>query len=168
LSAATLYIFSGLPASGKTTLARILARHTGAMYMRIDTVEKGLTELCNLDVDTEGYRLCYRIIRDNLKLGNNAIADSCNTVKITREEWENVAIDSGAAFYNIEISCSDPAEHESRVVLRNSKQKNASGPTWEQVQHRYYEEWDCKIVKINTSGKTVLQSYRELAEKLGL
>ena len=84
--------------------------------MRIDTVEDGLSELCGLKIEAEGYRLSYRIIRDNLKLGISAIADSCNTIKITRKEWENVATESGATFYNIEISCSDIREHESCLL----------------------------------------------------
>ncbi len=35
----TLYIFSGLPGAGKTTLAKQLANQVGAFYLRIDTVE---------------------------------------------------------------------------------------------------------------------------------
>jgi len=164
----TLFIFSGLPGAGKTTLAKLLAQHTGAIYLRVDTVEEGLTDICKLDVEAEGYLMSYRIIRDNLKLGISAIADSCNTVKITRAEWENVAIESGATFHNIEISCSDVTEHASRVALRNSKKQNVNGPAWEQVRLRYYEQWDAQIIKIDTSGKSVVQSFSELSEKLGL
>jgi len=168
LSKPSLYILSGLPATGKTTLAKLLAQRTGAMFMRIDTVENGLREFCNLNVESEGYRLCYRIIRDNLKLGISAIADSCNTVNITREKWENVAIESGAIFHNIEISCSDIVEHETRVTLRNKKARNSNDPTWEKVKLRNYEQWDKEIIKLDTSGKSVAQSFSELSEKLGL
>ena len=168
MSTPTLYILSGLPASGKTTLAKLLAQRTGAMYMRIDTMEEGLSELCNIKVEAEGYRLSYRVIRDDLKLGISAIADSCNTIKITREEWENVALESGSKFQNIEISCSHIAEHESRVISRNIEIQNAHSPTWEQVKSRYYEQWDREIIKIDTSGKTVAQSFTELSQKLKL
>jgi hypothetical protein len=34
-----LYIFSGLPGSGKTTLSQALARRVGAAHVRIDTIE---------------------------------------------------------------------------------------------------------------------------------
>lgn len=82
-----LYIFSGLPASGKSTLAKLLARKIGAMYLRVDTVEQGLRDLCNVKVEGEGYRLSYRVIRDNLELGVSCIADSCNPIELTRQEW---------------------------------------------------------------------------------
>ena len=39
-----LIIFGGLPASGKTTIARDLARQLGATYLRIDTIEQALRE----------------------------------------------------------------------------------------------------------------------------
>ncbi|HHP0493126.1 TPA: AAA family ATPase, partial [Vibrio harveyi] len=76
----TLYIFSGLPASGKSTLAKLLAARVGAMYVRVDTIEQGLRDLCHFKVEGEGYRLSYRIIRDNLELGLSCIADSCNPI----------------------------------------------------------------------------------------
>ncbi|WP_419831505.1 AAA family ATPase [Endozoicomonas atrinae] len=49
------YIFSGLPASGKSTLAQLLSKHLTAMYIRIDTIEQGLRDLCSLKVEGESY-----------------------------------------------------------------------------------------------------------------
>lgn len=46
----TLFIFSGLPATGKTTLAQQLAKKTNTVYLRIDTVEQGLRDVCNIVV----------------------------------------------------------------------------------------------------------------------
>ena len=37
-----LIIFSGLPGSGKSTIARALARRLGAVYLRIDTIEQAI------------------------------------------------------------------------------------------------------------------------------
>lgn len=49
-----LYIFAGLPGSGKTTLAQELAQRVKACYLRIDTIEQALRDLCALHVQTEG------------------------------------------------------------------------------------------------------------------
>ncbi|MGQ7249803.1 AAA family ATPase [Halomonas sp. V046] len=50
LRSPVLYIFSGLPASGKSTLAKQLAAETRSSYLRIDTVEQGLRDLCKFKV----------------------------------------------------------------------------------------------------------------------
>ena len=59
--APALFIFSGLPGSGKSTLARALAREMGAVYIRVDTIEQALRDLCGVEVGGEGYDLGYRI-----------------------------------------------------------------------------------------------------------
>jgi predicted kinase len=92
----TLYIFSGLPGSGKTTLARLVAQKLHSAYLRIDTIEQGLRDLCSVDVQGEGYRLAYRIAGDNLRLGVSVIADSCNPIELTRRELERVALETQA------------------------------------------------------------------------
>ncbi len=82
-----LYIFSGLPGSGKSTLSQMVAQQLRAVYLRIDTIEQGLRELCAIDAQSEGYRLAYRIASDNLRVGLSVVADSCNPVELTRREW---------------------------------------------------------------------------------
>lgn len=37
-----LIVFSGLPGTGKTTLARDLASRAGAVYLRVDTIEQAI------------------------------------------------------------------------------------------------------------------------------
>ncbi len=168
MNSPTLYIFSGLPASGKSTLAQQLAKRLGATYIRIDTVEQGLKELCDFKVEGEGYRLSYRIIHDNLVLGNHAIADSCNPIELTRKEWEEVATEAGAQFVNVEIKCSDLNEHRLRVNTRRSSIENFRLPTWEDVQNRHYEPWRTDIISIDTAGQSVEASFSELVKQLGV
>lgn len=163
-----LYIFSGLPASGKSTLAKLLAREIGATYLRVDTVEQGLRDLCNVKVEGEGYRLSYRVIRDNLELGVSCIADSCNPIELTRQEWQQVAESVDARFVNIEVCCSDSDEHEYRVNTRPSEVANLRLPDWNQVRNRHYEAWKGNVIRIDTSGQQIETSFSELVDKLGI
>ena len=51
-----LIVFSGLPGTGKTTIARELARQTRAVYLRIDVIEQAIRNAGVLaaDVGTSG------------------------------------------------------------------------------------------------------------------
>ena len=129
-----LYIFSGLPGSGKTTLAKNLSKILKAVYIRIDTIEQGIRDLCNFNVQGEGYRLAYKIIADNLIIGNNVVVDSCNPIKFTRNEYENIAIENNCKYKNIEIICSNKMEHKIRIDKRENDIKNLKLPTWEEVK----------------------------------
>ncbi len=162
----TLYIFSGLPGSGKSTLAQELARNLSATYIRLDTVEQALRDLCQFKVEGEGYRLSYRIISDNLKLGLSTIADCCNPIELTREEWQQVALEAGAHYINIEIVCSDKTEHRHRIEQRASAVMNLKLPTWQEVLEREYHPWQTPVVRIDTAGRTIQSSVNELRQKL--
>lgn len=162
----TLFIFSGLPASGKSTLAKFLARKLKAAYLRIDTIEQGLRDLCKIDVQGEGYRLSYRIVEDNLKLNINVIADSCNPVNLTRDEWEDVARSSNSDFVNIEVICSDKDEHKKRAELRKPEITNLKLPGWEDIENREYHIWRKDRIIIDTAGKSIQECEIELKQKI--
>ncbi len=154
-----LFIFSGLPGSGKSELARLLATGHGAAWLRIDTIEQGLRDLCAFEPQGEGYRLAYRIAADNLRAGLSVVADSCNPWELTRREWEAVAAENGAVAVNIEVVCSDREEHRRRVEARG-------WPAWSEVENREYHPWTRQRITIDTAGLTARQSFEELNRKI--
>jgi predicted kinase len=168
MSIPALYIFAGLPGAGKSTLALLLAKTQKAAYLRIDTIEQGLRELCPINVQGEGYRLAYRIAEENLQAGIDVVADSCNPIDLTRNEWDQVAGKAQAIFFNIEIVCSDTKEHRQRVEGRESSVPNLELPTWSEVSARNYHAWTKERIIIDTAAKTVSQSFDELLAKLRL
>jgi len=157
-----LYIFSGLPGVGKSTLASALAEHIGATYLRVDAIEQGLRDINQADIYDQGYQLAFRIAKDNLKLGLSVIGDSCNSVIESRKAWQQVAVDLGVRFIDIEVICSDNNEHQRRVETRHSSIPNLKLPTWKQVQEREYESWDRGIIRIDTAEKEIQQSIVDL------
>jgi len=164
----TLYIFSGLPGSGKSTLSQLLAVHVGAAYIRIDTIEQGLREVCSINVQGEGYRLAYRVAADSLRLGISVVADSCNPIELTRREWERVGGETGARYVNIEVLCSDLREHRKRVETRLSTVPGLRLPRWRDVTEREYDDWTVDRVVVDTFGRSERECLDELLVKMSV
>ena len=144
----------------------LLAKRLAAAYLRIDTVEQALLDLCSFNAEGEGYRLSYRVAADNLHLGVSVVADSCNTMELTRREWQAVAAANGANCSDIEICCSDEAEHRRRVETRDGGSQGLYVPSWTEVQNRRYEPWQSDRVVVDTAGKTIDESFNALLAQL--
>ena len=163
---ATLYVLSGLPGTGKTSLSQRLARRFEAAYLRIDTIEQVLRDLYGIAVQAEGYRLAYRVAADNLRVGVSVVADSCNPIELTRNEWERLARDAQARCVNIEVICSDALEHRRRIETRQSSVPGLVPPAWQDVIRREYHVWVRERIVIDTARKTEDECFEELLLKL--
>jgi len=161
-----LYIFSGLPGTGKTTLSSALARVLKATYLRVDVVEQAMRVAGKTPEGPEGYIVCYAIASQNLQLGLDVIADTVNPIKITRLAWRNVAESLGIPYVEIEVICSDNNEHRRRVETRTADIPDFILPTWEQVRNREYDVWDRDHIIIDTALQTVEESLNTLFKQL--
>jgi predicted kinase len=162
-----LIAFSGLPGSGKTSIARELARRLRATYLRVDTVEQALRSCGTLEeVMAEGYETIYRLAEDNLQLGLTVIADSANPIGMTRDAWAEVAREANVRLVNVEVICSDEAEHRHRVETRTSDIPDLVLPTWDKVKSRVYHPWTQPRIVIDTAGRSVGECVGQLTSEL--
>jgi predicted kinase len=154
-----LIILGGLPGTGKTTIARELARLISAVHVRVDSIEQAILEshLSPQSVEDAGYRVGYAVAEDNLRLGRAVIADSVNPWTATRESWLRVANRAQVAVVEVEIECSDPAEHRRRVEERFGDLPGLPALTWQEVVDRDYRPWGREHLVIDTAGRTVEQ-----------
>ena len=149
----------------KTAIATGLARGIKAVHLRIDSIEQALRNSCVTISGPEGYVVAYAIAEDNLRLGRTVIADSVNPVKATRASWRKVTQRAGKRYIEIEIVCSDQAEHRRRVESRIADIAGHQLPTWRQVCAREYEPWQASIV-LDTAGQPIEASVSALRERL--
>ena len=153
-----LLIFGGLPASGKSTISKRVAREISAVYIRVDTIEQTLRDVGFTNVSSEGYQLAYQLAADNLALGLPVVADSVNSIRITRDAWRAVGERAQVPVLEIEIVCSDLKEHKQRVETRLADIERSAGPTWNDVLDRDYEPWLQAHIMIDTAGVSLEQS----------
>ncbi len=147
-----LFIFSGLPGVGKSTVAREIAKRLKAVYVRADTIEQAMRDcMPDYEVTIEGYEIAYAVAAENLALGLRVVADSVNPLNITRDAWRNTAISQGKEFMDIEVICSDATEHRRRVEQRVSDIPGLKLPTWDETVSRQYEPWTMKRLIIDTA-----------------
>ena len=148
-----LISFSGLPGVGKTTVARALAADINAAYIRVDSIEAALknSSLKIHPAEDAGYVTAYALAQDNLALGLDVVADTVNPIDVTRRSWSDVADACSARLLNVEIVCSDQAEHRRRVETRRSDIAGLDLPDWKRVQSRGYEKWTSDRVVLDTS-----------------
>lgn len=138
-----LIILGGLPGTGKTTVARVLALRLRAVHVRIDTIEQAIMASCLAPdcLEDAGYQVGYGLAEDNLRLGHTVIADSVNPVAVTRQAWLDTARRAGAKAVQVEVMCSDETEHRRRVTTRTADIAGMGLPTWKDVVTRDYQRW---------------------------
>jgi predicted kinase len=152
-----LFIVAGLPATGKTTVSRALAQEVGAVHLRIDTIEQAVVRsgAASHPVGPVGYTVGYALAEDLLRQGLTVVAESVNPLTVTRQAWRDVARSVGVGYLDVEMVCSDPAEHERRATTRTVDIPDLPLPSWADITAREYEAWDQDRLVLDTARLSV-------------
>ena len=169
-----LVVVGGLPATGKSTIGRMVARRAGAGYVRVDTIEQAIVRFDGAEQVRHavtwglGYTVAYAVAGDLLAQGQHVFAECVNPMRITRDAWQDVATRHGAQFAEVELVCSDPAEHQRRATSRTVDIPDLVLPTWQQIVDREYEPWHRDHIVLDTAGTAAEDSATVLAGMLGV
>jgi predicted kinase len=158
-----LVVMAGLPGAGKSALAAAVGRETGLPVLSVDPVEAamwraGVGGPDHPDVPTgiAAYAVVQALAAELLSAGHGVVVDAVNAVEPARTAWREVARDAGATLRWVEVVCSDPDLHRSRLEGRGERYAGFREPTWEQVRARRMEPWQ--------DERLVVDSVRPLAE----
>ncbi|MFA9431850.1 AAA family ATPase [Egicoccus sp. AB-alg2] len=141
-----LIVISGLPATGKTTLAAALARHARAVHLSVDTVEDAMLR-CGLEhgwtTGVAAYEAVSAAARQNLSLGLTVVVDAVNDSEPARQVWRDAAASCGVELRFVLLVPPATSEHQRRLRVRQRGLDLLPEPSWRQVEARAagYEPW---------------------------
>lgn len=167
-----LIVFSGLPGTGKTTLAETIGREMRIPVFAFDWLMSVIVPFDILPsnrVSAEiGYGLLTRLAERQLTLGQSAILDSVAGLAAGREQWRVLAAAYGATFYAIETICSDEALQRSRIEGRTRGIPNWYELTWANVEQSRanFQAWDGARLVVD-AVEPLAQNLERIREYLG-
>jgi len=159
-----LVVISGLPGSGKSTVADALGRRLSAPVLSVDPVEAAIWR-CGIAPSYETGVAAYEVVavlaEQQLRLGLTAIADSVSSLEVARETWRRAARRTKAPMRVIEVICTDAEIHRNRLAGRRRSIEGFPEPSWQDVLARRseWEPW--------TEERLVLDSTQPLEHNIG-
>lgn len=150
LHCVVLIVLSGRPGVGKTAIATHLARMSGGVHIRIDSIEQALRN-AGVHVEGHGYDVAYAVALDNLRQGRVVIADCVNPLPLTRQAWRATALAASVSAIDVEVICSNAVEHRRRVETRVADIPGHVLPMWDAVVGRDYRVWETERLVVDTA-----------------
>lgn len=138
-----LIIFSGLPGTGKSTLASRLARELQMPLLCIDDVIGEVPAGAGIAFWDSKVAILLRLVEVQLELGLSVIVDSV-FMNMDRYHAQELARKYDARFYPIYVFVSDDKVWEQRVNERSDATNNRDVATWERIQHQRerFRSWE--------------------------
>ena len=155
-----LIVFSGLPGTGKSTLAEIVGKQLHIPVFAKDRLEatllrNGLQPTVNeKSLGYVGYELLTVLAERQLIFEQSVILDSVASTHAIRNTWKELATRYGADMRVIECVCSDQALHRVRLGTRDRNIPGWHELEWSDVEKvkQYYQAWDEDRLVLDTAN----------------
>jgi predicted kinase len=153
-----LIVMAGRAGVGKSTLARALAQRLGIAVLPVDPIEAALWR-AGIDrtqpTGLAAYVVADALAAEQLALGASVIVDAVNAVEPARQGWRQLAGRFGVPMPVLEVFCSDPRLHQTRLASRDRGLDASLEPTWEAVLAREYQPWPDRHLRLDSARPVV-------------
>ena len=144
-----LIVFSGLPGTGKSTLAETIGRQLDIPVFAKDWLEAVLLQNGlqpapdGKSLGYVGYELLTTLAKRQLMLRQSVILDSVASIPAIREQWKFLADQYHADWRVVECVCSDETIHRKRLGTRQRRIPGWHELEWSEVERvkTYYIPW---------------------------
>jgi predicted kinase len=157
-----LIAFAGLPGTGKSTLASLVAQELSAVVLTIDafvaSLERaGIPEFPELG--RASYAAAATAAEAALRAGHTAVIDAVNGFQAGRDLWRELAERTGSELRFVEVVCTDESEWRRRLEER--------GDDLDEVRAREYAPFVEERLVVDTSGRAPAEAAGEILASLG-
>ena len=155
-----LILFSGLPGTGKSTLASRLARELHLPLLCIDDVLGEVPQAPGIEFWDSKVAILLRLAEVQLSLDLTVILDSV-FMNMDRHHAQELARKYGARFYPIYVFISEDKVWERRVSERYDEMNNRDVATWERIQRQraHFRPWAPETALFIDSLESVDRNY---------
>jgi predicted kinase len=150
-----LMLVSGLPGSGKSTVADGLSRSLSIPVFSIDPIEAAMWRngIARDQTGIAAYEVAAALADEQLRLGHSVIVDAVNPIEAPRQGWRNLAAKYRPDLKIIECVCVNETTHRQRIETRIRNIEGVPEIPWSRVLERRaeYEPWTDERLTLDTS-----------------